>query len=333
MEEHPFAAYVRILARGKTKSRPFTEEEAETCMAMIMRGEVEPEQLGAYLMLIRFKEETAEEVAGFVRGARLNLELPDSLPPLDLDWSSYAGKRRQLPWFLLSVLMLAGGGVRVFMHGTDGHTDGRVYTRATLEVLGLPVAGNLAEAADHIENMNFAYVSLEDLQPRLQEIIDLKPVLGLRSPAHTIGRMLNPFAAPYSMQGIFHRGFMDTHQKAGLLLGQSHMAVFRGEGGEIECRPNKTTDVRTVHDGKLGQEEWPRVLAGSPQAEDEEMNIQRLVGVWTGEIDDEYAAAAVTGTAAIALKLMGKASNFDEAQAMAEEMWQNRNRTWMGIAA
>ena len=63
------------------------------------------------------------------------------------------------------------------------------------------------------------------------------------------------------------------------------------------------------------------------------MNIQRLVGVWTGEIDDEYAAAAVTGTAAIALKLMGKASNFDEAQAMAEEMWQNRNRTWMGIAA
>ena len=333
MEEHPFAAFVRILARGKTKSRPFTEEEAETSMSMIMRGDVQPEQLGAYLMLIRFKEETAEEVAGFVRGARSTLVLPDKLPPVDLDWSSYAGKRRQLPWFLLSALMLAGAGVKVFMHGTDGHTDGRVYTKATLEALGLPVANHHAEAATHIENSNFAYVSLEDLQPRLQEIIDLKPVLGLRSPAHTIARMLNPFDAPYSMQGIFHRGFMETHQKAGLLLGQPHMAVFRGEGGEIECRPNKTTDVRTVHEGELGQEDWPRVLAGSPQAEDEEMNILRLIDVWTGQQEDEYAAAAVTGTAAIALKLMGKAGNFEEAQTLTEAMWNDRERNWMGRAA
>ena len=53
-EDHPFAPYVRILARGKTKSRPFTMEEAEAAMAMILAGEVRPEQLGAFLMLLRF---------------------------------------------------------------------------------------------------------------------------------------------------------------------------------------------------------------------------------------------------------------------------------------
>lgn len=331
MEEHPFATYVRILARGKTKSRPFTEEESETAMAMIMRGKVMPEQLGAFLMLIRFKEETAEEVAGFVRGARSTLVLPPSIPEIDLDWSSYAGKSRQLPWFILSALMLAGSGVKIFMHGTDGHTDGRIYTRETLEALGLPVAGDLAEAAAILAEENFAYVSLEDLQPSLQDIIDLKPLLGLRSPAHTIARMLNPFKAPHSIQGIFHRGFMDTHQRAGHLLGQPHMAVFRGEGGEIECRPNKPTEVRTVHDGELGQEDWPRVLAGSPQDEDSEMDIKRLIDVWTGDIEDEYATAAVTGTAAIALKLLGKATSFDAAQAMAEEIWHKRDRDWKGV--
>ena len=55
--DHPFAAYVRILGRGRTLSRSLTIEEAEAAMAMILRGEVRPEQLGAFLMLLRLKEE------------------------------------------------------------------------------------------------------------------------------------------------------------------------------------------------------------------------------------------------------------------------------------
>jgi anthranilate phosphoribosyltransferase len=42
------------------------------------------------------------------------------------------------------------------------------------------------------------------LLPKLQEIIDLRPFMGLRSPVHTLARMLNPLNAPYMMQGIFH---------------------------------------------------------------------------------------------------------------------------------
>jgi anthranilate phosphoribosyltransferase len=213
-EEHPFAPYVRILARGKTKSRPFTGEEAEAAMAMILAGEVRPEQLGAFLMLLRFKEETAEEIAGFVRAARATFNLPDPLPKVDLDWSSYAGKRRQLPWFLLSALVLVQNGVRVIMHGTEGHTPGRVYLRDTLEALGLPVSTSFAEAAAAIDRVGFAYLPLEVLSPTLREIINLRPVLGLRSPVHTLSRLLNPFSATHVLQGIFHRGFQDTHQVA-----------------------------------------------------------------------------------------------------------------------
>ena len=69
-EEHPFAQYVRILGRGKTVGRSLTGEEAEAAMDMILANEVRPEQLGAFLMLLRVKEETPEEVAGFVRSVR-----------------------------------------------------------------------------------------------------------------------------------------------------------------------------------------------------------------------------------------------------------------------
>ena len=80
---------------------------------MILAGRVLPEQLGAFLMLLRVKEESPEEIAGFVRAARASMRPPAGAPHVDLDWSSYAGKGRQLPWFILSALLLARNGWRV----------------------------------------------------------------------------------------------------------------------------------------------------------------------------------------------------------------------------
>ena len=70
MSEHPFAPYVRTLGRGKRARRSLTREEAADAMAMILRGEAEPAQVGAFLMLLRVKEETTEELAGFLDACR-----------------------------------------------------------------------------------------------------------------------------------------------------------------------------------------------------------------------------------------------------------------------
>ncbi|MGY9001849.1 MAG: glycosyl transferase family protein [Rhodospirillales bacterium] len=325
-EEHPFAPYVRILARGKTKTRSLTQDEAEGAMRMIVAGDVRPEQLGAFLMLLRLKEETAEEIAGFVVAVRETFKLPSSVPKVDLDWSSYAGKRRQLPWFLLSVLLLAENGTKVFMHGAEGHTPGRVYVRDTLNALGLPVANSFDAAAQQIGSNGFAYLPLEHLSKPLRDMIDLRPILGLRSPVHSLARLLNPFDAPNVLQGIFHRGFMETHQVAAQILGFDSVAVFRGEGGEVERRPNKETEVGTVNLGKLGQEFWPQILDQSFQAADEDMDINLLAQVWRGDAENEYGVAAVMGTLAIALRLVDPSMSQEAANEQAMIFWQKRNR-------
>ncbi len=329
---HPFAKYIAILARGKTKTRSFTLQESQDAMGMILKGEALPEQIGAFLMLMRLKEENGEEIAGFTLGARSTLNLPKTIPNVDIDWSSYAGKRRQLPYFILSALLLAQNGTRVFMHGTSGHTPGRVYTQEVLEAFGFPIANSLEQAGEQIEADNFTYVPLEILSPILRELIDMRPILGLRSPVHSFARMLNPFNAPTMMQGIFHRGFMEIHTSAAQMLNQPKMAVFRGEGGEIERRPNKTTQVH-VTKGKLGLEEeiWAATISDGFVAADEEMEIANLVSLWRGESENEYGVAAITGTLAIALKLLGKANDFDSAQALANDFWQKRNKAFLPL--
>jgi anthranilate phosphoribosyltransferase len=326
--EHPFAEYIRILGKGKSGSRSLTIEEAHRAMKMILAGEVEPIQLGAFLMLLRVKEETGEEVAGFVRAVQESLQLPADLPEVRLDWSSYAGKRRQLPWYVLSALLLASGGYSVFMHGIAAREDDRIYTPQVLQALGVKAAQSLAEAAEQIRASGFAFMTLAQLSPRLHEIIELRPVLGLRSPVHTLARMLNPFQAPATLMGIFHPGYRDIHQEAALLLKQPRMAVFKGEGGEVERNPDIACKVQTVINGEQREDEWPAMFTGPRHLKDETMDVTRLAKLWRGETEDEYGQAAVIGTAAIALNIMGEADTIEAAEAMANTLWAKRPASW-----
>lgn len=326
MQEHHFAPYVRILARGKSNTRPLTMAEADEAMTMILKGQATAEQIGAFLMVLRYKEETAEEVAGFTRAAQRLVVLPENAPTIDLDWSCYAGKKRQLPWFALSALALSQTGVKIFMHGVEGHTAGRIYAEQTMRVLQVPVAQSMSEAASVLKTGNLCYLPLAKCSPKLSELIDLKAVLGLRSPVHTVARMLNPFRADYVLQGIFHPGFNAVHQQAAAHNNQPHLAVFRGEGGEIERRPQKALDVYSVHEGALETETWPAMMDEPRQIVDETMNLARLGAVWRGEERDPYGEAAIVGTLAIALKLLGRSHSQDDAQTLAFDIWKNRDQ-------
>ncbi len=323
--EHPFADIVRILGKGKKGSRPLTQDEAYRAMSMILADEVLPVQLGAFLMLMRVKEETPEELAGFVLAARASFNIEPDNKLVDLDWSSYAGKRRHLPWFLLSALLLASNGIKVFMHGSSGHSEGRLYTEQMLQFLGLAAATSIEQAKWQLEHNQFSYLSLAHFCPKLHDIIELRPILGLRSPVHTLVRLLNPFNAPYSIQGIFHPSYRPVHQLAAALMQQPHMAVLKGEGGETERNPDMECLVQSVHNGELCDENWPALFVRR-HIKPEQLEPEQLLSIWQGHSDDEFAQASIIGTAAIALKLLGKADSQQDAHQLATDYWLNRDK-------
>jgi anthranilate phosphoribosyltransferase len=323
--EHPFAKYIRILGKGKNGSRSLTTEESYDAMKMILDEQVEPMQLGAFLIMMRVKEETPEEMAGFITACKEKIPVFDDVN-VQLDWSSYAGKKRHLPWFILSALLLSDNGVSVFMHGASGHTAGRLYTEEVLPILGIQPCQSMQEAADQIKQNNFAFAPLSVVSLKLEDIIQYRPILGLRSPVHSIARQLNPFNAPYILQGIFHPGYRPIHQEAALLLKQNNLTVIKGEGGEIERNPDIECLAESVIDGQLVEETWPPVFKRR-HVKDSEMDINRLPALWAGELDDEYAIASVVATTAVALKLLGQAGSQDEAMGKAEKLWQQRDKS------
>ncbi|MCP5161908.1 MAG: glycosyl transferase family protein [Hahellaceae bacterium] len=325
-QEHPFAEYVRILGKGKKGSRSLSEAEAFDAMSMILDNKVEDLQLGAFLMLIRVKEESPEELSGFVKAAKHKINAPENIT-VDLDWSSYAGKRRHLPWYLLSIVMLAHQGIRVFIHGASGHTAERLYTENALVDMGFSPCNNWQDAEQQLNRHHFAYMSLEHMLPRMNNMINMRPILGLRSPVHSLSRLLNPLNAPVVLQGIFHPPYAGLHQQAGALLGYPTLSVIKGEGGEIERNPDNSTTIYQSNNGVLDSEEWPAMFERR-HVKAPELSVSHLLKTWSGEVEDEYGEAASIGTLALALKSLGRATSQEDALRQARHAWASRDKNY-----
>ena len=322
-ERTPFAEFVRIVGRGPGRSRHLTEAEAEAAMSRILAGDLEPEALGGFLVVMRYRKESAEEFAGFTRAARQGFAA--NTLKADLDWPSYADRHKQLPYFVLAAQLLAGAGIQVLMHGLAG--EGPATTPRALAALGIAPSMDFNAAAEALDRQNFAYLPVEAFCPGLGRLFALRPVLGVRTPANTFARMLNPANAPCQIQGVFHPTYLETHREASLLLGQRHLAVFKGGGGEVQCNPEKATRVFTLSDGMPGVEEWPALLAGQRHAwRDEVLDVERVRELWRGTLELEGPVAAIVGTVAIALKMLGRADSHAASTDLAAAMWRERDR-------
>lgn len=316
--EHPFAQFVRILGKGKRGARGLTREEAREAMGMLLDGKVEQTQLGAFLMLLRHKEESPEELAGFTEAVRQRVQAPPIA--VDLDWPSYAGKKRHLPWFLLAAKCLAKNGVRIMLHGGGAHTAGRLYTEQVLEQVQIPLCRDWASVASALDEHCIAFIPLQDWAPRLQHMIDLRNTLGLRSPIHSLARVLNPLGARCGLQSIFHPGYQAVHREASRLLGDTAIVV-KGDGGEIEINPDATSHLYGTAHGEDWDEEWPQ-LSAQRHVKPASLDLQHLLAVWRGEARNSYGELALVSSMALALRGLGQTR--EDAFTQAQHWWDQR---------
>ena len=201
------------------------------------------------------------------------------------------------------------------MHGIEG--EGPATMPAALRALGIPACGSPIEAAAHLDTSGFAYSQLRAICPELEALFHLRPRLGLRSPANSLARELNPCDAPPT--------YLPLHQETAQRLGQAHAVIFKGGGGEAQRNPDKPCRTPTVDHGVTDEAIWPALSTGKPHPwRKEPLDPERLAGFWRGEWEASGPLAAVVGTAAMALQLLGRAASLEAADDQARRLWQER---------
>lgn len=281
---------------------------------MVLEGRADPHQVGAFLMLLRYRGEDPEEIAGLVDAARRQAGCGGPLG-VDLDWPSYgAGRTRGQPWYLLAALALARSGVRVLMHGTNEFSSG-ISVEQALRDLGMTPASGLADAARRLDRERFAYLPLAVLSPSMARLIGLRALLGLRSPVNTAARLLDPGGAAAGVDGVFHPPYIDVHLGVAERTGRKRLAVVKGGGGEAERNPAKSV---TVHVWQAGGGRSETALPATAEQHSEETD---LAEVWAGVAPG--GAGVSRATIALALVALGRVTA-TEADGLATEIWNVR---------
>lgn len=323
-----FSSLVRILGRGPGRSRNLERGEAAEAMRQMLAGTPAPEAVGALLMLMRFRGENADEIAGFCDGATEGLADWATLRPA-IDWPSYAaGRTRGLPLFLLAARLVAQGGHPVLMHGWNSaaHMREAADVRAALPHLGIPVVETPAAARAALDATGIAYVPLEVMSPGLYRLLRLRDVLGLRSAVNTTLRVMNPSGAGCSVQGVFHPPYRPLQVAASTLRGQPRQMALKGGGGEFERNPSKTVTLEGLAEGAHFELDAAPIIDETRRLADEDPDPARLPALWAGAVEDPFSEAVVIATAAAALLAAGAAPDLAAAEAEAARLWAGRAR-------
>jgi anthranilate synthase/phosphoribosyltransferase len=329
-EPPPPPVYVMPIktAIGKVMGREsLTVEEAEEVMSQIMGGEATPAQIGAYLMALRMKGETVEEITGSARAMRRSaIMVKPATPPEELvDTCGTGGDG--VGTFNISTtaaFVVAGTGQKVAKHGNRAASS-KSGSADVLAALGVNLDLTPEQIADAIDEVGIGFLFAVKHHPAMKHAIGPRRELGVRTIFNALGPLTNPAGAKAQIIGVYDEQLTEPLARVLGQLGSKGAFVVHGHGGLDELTttgPNKVSRLRNgqviteiLDPAELGfARADPAVLLGGTAEENAQITRDVLSGKKDGSRRDVVAL-----NAAAALVAAGKANNLRAGIEMANE--------------
>lgn len=228
-------AHLKAIGQGPKAGRDLTREEAGDAMSLILSGGATRVQMGAFLLVQRFKGESVDELLGFADAirARATQIHPKVTGLLDIG-SPYDGRKKSIVVSPASSVVAAAAGVPVVMHGEKdlGPKHG-VPIGDVLEALGMDIDAEPPEVAQQLETSGLAFMRQARFAPDVFAMKDVREEVTLRTVFATIEKIWNLASADYSIIGLAHLPYMEKMLAAASQLGFKRVLVVQGiEGNE-----------------------------------------------------------------------------------------------------
>ena len=219
--------YIKEIGRGKDGARSLTRAQATDLFGQVLDGTVSDVELGAFCLAMRIKGETPEEMAGFLDATHQRLHLVPAGDKPVVVIPSYNGARKLPVLTPLLALLLARQGLSVLVHGTATESS-RVDASKVLAALDIHPQTAIQPIA--IGEVMFAPTAL--LCPGLQRLLEVRRVVGLRNPGHSLVKLMNPVAGKSLIVSSYTHPEYAISMAAVFELMQANALLLRGTEGE-----------------------------------------------------------------------------------------------------
>jgi anthranilate phosphoribosyltransferase len=232
--------------------RSLDEAAAYEAMGCIMDGQATPAQLAGFLVALRMKGETVEELTGFARAMRERSSLirPTVSGRLTDTCGTGGAPIKTFNVSTLSAFVAAGAGVPVAKHGNRAVTS-RSGSADVLEALGAKLTLAPEEVKSVIERVGVGFLFAPSFHPAMRHAGPVRKELGARTVFNVLGPLTNPAGAESQVLGVYHPALVAKLTPVLRNLGVREAMVVHGEGGLDEISPFGPTRVGRVKDGEV----------------------------------------------------------------------------------
>jgi anthranilate phosphoribosyltransferase len=226
--------------------RDLSADEAADVLAEIMHGEVSETQIAGFLIALRTKGETVEELAGLARTMRaLAVHVPSERRDL-LDTAGTGGGRSSFNVSTTAALIAAGAGCAVAKHGNRSATS-RSGSADLLEALGARIDLDPVGVAGCIDEAGFGFMFAPAHHQATRFVVPVRRELAVRTIFNLLGPLTNPAGARCQLIGVSDASFVERMAGALATLGVDRALIVAGEDGLDEVSASAPTKVVEVN--------------------------------------------------------------------------------------
>ena len=226
-----------------------TEAEAESVLEQIMSGKSGEAQTAGFLVALRAKGESVDEIVGLARTMRrfsLRVEAPDVRL---VDTCGTGGdKSNSFNISTTAAFVVAGAEGRVAKHGNRSATS-QCGSADVLEALGANLELSAEDVGRCIEEVGIGFMFAPVHHQAMKHVVPVRRELGVRTIFNFLGPLTNPAGAQYQLIGVSDRAYLEVIARSLLKLGCEHALVVHGQDGLDEISVSAPTDVAEVGPG------------------------------------------------------------------------------------
>ncbi|MCX5514587.1 anthranilate phosphoribosyltransferase [Kaistia algarum] len=238
--------YIAKVAGG----RPLDRQEAEEAFAIIMSGEATPAQIGGFLMALRVRGETVDEIAGAVATMRAKM-LPVDAPEGAIDVVGTGGDgSHTFNISTASAFVVAGAGVPVAKHGNRALSS-KSGAADVLMALGVNVDVPPATISKAIREAGIGFMFAPAHHSAMKFVGPARVELGTRTIFNLLGPLSNPAGVKRQLVGVFAPEWLEPLAHVLAALGSERAWIVHGAGGVDEISVAGPTHVAALKDGKV----------------------------------------------------------------------------------
>ena len=318
---------IRSAIDGLSRGTDLRVEEAELVMQQIMQGDATAAQIGAYLMGLRIKGETPDEITGSARAMRAAAHrVPTNVAVDLLDTCGTGGDASGTFNISTTVAFVAAGaGIPVAKHGNRAASS-KCGSADVLAELGVNLDLSPGQVGRCVDEVGIGFLFAVRLHPAMRHAIGPRREMGIRTIFNILGPLTNPAGAQRQLLGVFSLELTDVLAQVLKALGSKSAMVVNGQGGLDELTttgPNRISFLQ--EDGSIekidldpSELDFKTAQLSDLKGDDAPTNAAILRGVLSGDTRDAKSDVVLLNAGA-ALMAAGRVDSFADGVSLARE--------------